>query len=60
MNYLGKSSFKWRITVSIELIFLESYGYYDVTNTVTLLYDVTKQSLITISDKHGNCPAVNI
>ena len=37
MNYLGKSSFKWRITVSVELIFLESYGYYDVTNTVTLL-----------------------
>ena len=31
------SSFKWRVTVSEELIFLESYGNCDVTNTVTLL-----------------------
>ena len=31
------SSFKWRVTVSGELMFLESYGNCDVTNTVTLL-----------------------
>ena len=39
---------------------LESYGNCDVTNTVTLLYDVAKQFFITASDKHGNYPAVNI
>ena len=32
-----KSSFKWRVTVSGELTFLESYSNCDVTNTVTLL-----------------------
>ena len=37
MNYLGKSSFKWSVTVRVELMFLESYGYCDVTKTVTLL-----------------------
>ena len=31
-----KSSFKWRVTVSGELMFLDSYGNCDVTNTVTL------------------------
>ena len=31
------SSFKWRVTVSGELMFLESYSNCDVTNTVTLL-----------------------
>ena len=31
------SSFKWRVTVSEELMFLESYGNCDVTNAVTLL-----------------------
>ena len=31
------SSVKWRVTVSGELMFLESYGNCDVTNTVTLL-----------------------
>ena len=41
-------------------MFLESYGNCDVTNTVTLLYDVTKQFFITISDKNRNSPAVNI
>ena len=32
-----KSSFKWRVTVSEELMFLESYSICDVTNTVTFL-----------------------
>ena len=32
-----KSSFKWRVTVSGELMFLDSYSNCDVTNTVTLL-----------------------
>ena len=32
-----ESSFKWRVTVSGELMFLEIYGKCDVTNTVTLL-----------------------
>ena len=32
---LIRSSFKWRVTVSGELMFLESYGYCDVKNTVT-------------------------
>ena len=54
------SSSKWRVTVRGELMFLESYGNFDVTITVTLLLDVTKQFLITISDKHLNSPAVNI
>ena len=31
------SSFKWRVTVSGELMFLESYGNCDVTNTLTFL-----------------------
>ena len=31
------SSFKWRVTVSGELMFLESYGSCNITNTVTLL-----------------------
>ena len=55
-----RNSFKWRVTVSGELMFLESYG--TVTSQIQLLsfYDVTKQFLITISDKHRNCPAVNI
>ena len=35
--FLPSSSFKWRVTVSGELMFLESYGNCDVTNTVTLL-----------------------
>ena len=41
-----------------ELIFLESYGTCDVTDTVTVL--LWRQFLITISDKHRNSPAVNI
>ena len=54
------SSFKWRVTVSGALMFLESYGNCDVTNTATSIYDVTKEFLITISDKHRNSPVVNI
>ena len=56
----NESWFKWRVTVSGELMFLESYGNCDVTNIVTLLLNVTKQFFITISDKHRNSPAVNI
>ena len=41
-------------------MFLEKYGNFDVTNTVLSFYDVTQQFLITISDKHRNCPVVNI
>ena len=41
-------------------MFLESYGNCGVTNKVTLFYDVAKQFLNTISDKHRNSPAVNI
>ena len=37
LNVVKASSFKWRVTVSGELMFLESYGNCDVTNTVTLL-----------------------
>ena len=37
LNHLSENSFKWRVTVSGELMFLESYGNCDVTNTVTLL-----------------------
>ena len=51
------SSSKWRVTVSGELMFLESYGNFDVTNTVTLL---TKEFLVTISDKHYDSPAAKI
>ena len=36
---------------------LESYGNCDVTNTVTLL---TKEFLVTISDKHYDSPAAKI
>ena len=37
-NYLFRpSSFKWRVTVSGELMFLGSYDNCDVKNTVTLL-----------------------
>ena len=46
--------------VSEELMFLESYGNCGVTITLLLVYDVTKQFLITISDKLCNSPAVNI
>ena len=41
-------------------MFLESYGNCDVKNTEVSFYDVKKQFLITISDKHHNSPAVNI
>ena len=41
-------------------MFLESYGNCDVANTLTLLLNVTKQFVFTISDKHCNSPAVNI
>ena len=34
---VDKSSFKWRVTVSGELMFLENYGNCDITNTVALL-----------------------
>ena len=54
------SSSKWRVTVIGQLMFLESYGNCDVTITVTVFYDVTKQFLITISDKNLDSPAVNI
>ena len=37
MHLHVKSSFKWRVTLSGELMFLESYGDCDVTNTVTFL-----------------------
>ena len=37
-KYYGRaSSSKWRVMVSGELMFLESYGKCDVTITVTLL-----------------------
>ena len=32
-----RSSFKWRVKVSAELMLLESYSNCDVTNTVILL-----------------------
>ena len=32
-----KSSFRWRVTVNGELMFLESYGNCDVKNAVTIL-----------------------
>ena len=53
-------SFKWRVAVSGELMFLESYNNCDVINTVLPFYEVTKQFLITISDKHRNSRVVNI
>ena len=31
------SSFKWRVTMSGELMFLESYGNCDVTDTLILI-----------------------
>ena len=37
LSSVPSSSFKWRVTVSGELIFLESYGNCEVTNTVALL-----------------------
>ena len=46
--------------VSGDLMLLESYGNCDVTNTLLSFYDVTKQFLITISDKHYNSPAVKM
>ena len=54
------SSSKWRVTVSGELMFLESYDNCDVTITVLSFYDVAKQFLITISNKHLNSPVINI
>ena len=50
------SSFKYRVAVSRQLMFLESYGNCDVTNTVTLILWRHK----TISNKHRNSPVVNI
>ena len=41
-------------------MFSESYCICDVTNIVLSIYDVTKQLLITIYDKHRNSPVVNI
>ena len=60
LGKISKSSFKRRLAVSGELIFLASYGNCGVKNTVNLLYDVTKQFLITIFDKHRNSPVVGI
>ena len=60
MRKPSSNSFKWRVTASGELMFLESYANCDVTNTLLSFYDVTKQFLITISDKHCNSPAVSI
>ena len=34
---IDKSSFKWGVIVSGELMFLENYGNCDITNTVALL-----------------------
>ena len=52
--------FKWRVTVSKELMFLESYSNFDVTNTVTLILWSRKQFLIMISDKYRNSLIDNI
>ena len=52
--------FKWRVTVSKELMFLESYNNFDVTNTVTLILWSRKQFLIMISDKYRNSLVDNI
>ena len=60
VTYLKRSSSKWRVTVTGELMFLESSSNCDVTITVLSFYDVTKQFLIAISDKHLNSPAVSI
>ena len=38
-------SFKWRVTVSGELMFLENYGNCDVTNTVSLMTSQNNSSL---------------
>ena len=46
--------------MSGELMFLESCGNCDVTNTVLSFRDVTKQFFITIADKHRNSPVVHI
>ena len=35
-NYINQSSSEWRVTVSGDLMSLESYCICDVTNTVTL------------------------
>ena len=43
-TYLRPSSSKCRVTVDGELMFLESYGNCDVTNTVTLPPFVTFQN----------------
>ena len=40
LQKLNMSWFEWRVMVSGELMFLESYGNCDVTNTVTLLSDL--------------------
>ena len=45
------SSFKWRVTVSGELMFLESYGSCNITNTVTPLLWYQRQFFTTIFDK---------
>ena len=37
IHHENRSSFNWTVTVNGELMFLESYGNYDGTNTVTLL-----------------------
>ena len=60
VTYLERSSSKWRVTVTGELMFLESSSNCDVAITVLSFYDVTKQFLIAISDKHLNSPAVII
>ena len=52
--------FKWRVTVSKELMFLESYNNFDVTNTVTLILWSPKQFLNMISDKYRNSLVDNI
>ena len=54
------SSSKWRVKVSGELMFLESYGNWTSQLQLLSFYDVTKQFLMTISDKHLNSPDVNI
>ena len=38
------SSFKWRVTVSRELMFLESYGNFDVINIVTLFFKTSQSN----------------
>ena len=36
LRTIKMSSFKWKVTVSGDLMFLESCGHYDVKNAVTL------------------------